>query len=596
MSRNYWAKQMRQIRRYDERWSTDETNTFARKLALTYVHEIRDETTRLHLAACIASDDFRALCDFGPSYEQLTPDDAYRARQVTALYSKRADLELGVDRREAAKQKFLEAESRCKATNAIFRSWSRGQFQFTPRVERVLFRTQRKIAKILGDVPDLTEIKFRFGPGATTVRTKSQANARYKLGDTFACSEAMLPLIEELLAEFPQWVGLSESVHSVTVPVEIHPGKVSFVPKTALTDRAIVVEPMLNTLFQLGVGDYIADRLRRFGIDIRDQKPNQWFAKLGSFSGFLATLDLSSASDTISRELVAHLLPLDWYSFLCYGRTPVVDLDGTLIRQEKFSSMGNGYTFPLETLIFYALAVSCCEGYEEISHTRAYGDDLIIPVWRYKLLSEVLDACGFVVNPKKSFYFGAFRESCGKDYLLGVDIRPFYLKDRMDGQRLFELHNFLVRRGDLSRASLVRKAIAEPLFLIGPDGYGDGHLLPISEKEESSMLRPHGRKLGWSGYLFDTYTSKKRTTIRISKGDYVLPTYNVYVDEPRQLFTSNWDFPEECPEGAAWSSTRTYTLKISPGGDSRVCYTKGKLKVTLPGTDGYKRISIYTLG
>lgn len=596
MSNSYWTKRVRRIRRYDEAWSTDETNLFARKLALTYVHEIRDETTRVSLASYLAGDDFRALCDFSPSYERLSPEDCARVRQVTALYSKRADLELGVDRRAAAIEKFLEAERRCKATNQCLRSWSRGEFQFPPRVERVLLNAQRKIAKILGPVPDLTEIKFRFGPGATTVRTKSQANARYKLGDPFACSEAMLPLAGEFLAEFPGWVGLSESVDSVTVPIEIHHGKAGFVPKTAKEERIIVVEPLLNTLFQLGVGDHIAARLRRFGVDIRDQSRNQVLAKFGSMTGLLATLDLSSASDTISRELVAHLLPLDWYSFLSFGRTPVIELDGTLIRQEKFSSMGNGYTFPLETLIFYALAVSCCESYEEVSYTRAYGDDLIIPSWRFRLLSDVLVACGFVVNPKKSFYFGGFRESCGKDYLLGVDIRPFYLKDRLDGQRLFELHNFLVRRGDLARARLVRKTIAEPLVLIGPDNYGDGHLLPITEKENQGMLRPHGRKLGWSGYLFDTYASRKRTTVRVSKGDYVLPVYNVYVDEPTRLFTSNWDFPEECPEGAAWSYTRTFELRISPGGDSKVNYTKGKLKVTLPGTDGYKRISIYTLG
>lgn len=85
-------------------------------------------------------------------------------------------------------------------------------------------------------------------------------------------------MIQEVLSELPHLAHPVSQVH-------LEPGRLDFVPKNAKTDRAIVVEPSLNTMCQAGIGDFLADRLRSVGVDIRRQEPNQALAKVGSLSG-----------------------------------------------------------------------------------------------------------------------------------------------------------------------------------------------------------------------------------------------------------------------------------------------------------------------
>jgi hypothetical protein len=193
-----------------------------------------------------------------------------------------------------------------------------------------------------------------------------------------------------------------EELGRLMVDVAIVPGKLQFVPKNAKTYRSIVVEPILNTFAQKGVGTYLKGRLALSGVKTDDQQRNQRLARQGSISGSLATIDLSMASDTISKELVANLLPLDWFTFLSQFRTGSVEYQGQVLNLEKFSSMGNAFTFELETLIFYALAWSTCDYLNlPTGWTAAYGDDLVVPTEAVSLLSWVLNMCGFSVNTEK---------------------------------------------------------------------------------------------------------------------------------------------------------------------------------------------------
>jgi hypothetical protein len=134
------------------------------------------------------------------------------------------------------------------------------------------------------------------------------------------------------------------------------------------------------------------------------------------------------ASDTLSFNTVAWLLPQSWFRYLNDVRCPGYRLKGgPVLKYAKFSSMGNGATFGLETLIFYAAvrAVGSKRG-------TAYGDDLIIESELYPALIKLLRFLGFIPNEDKSFAEGPFRESCGKDYFNGVDVTPFYLRSTED--------------------------------------------------------------------------------------------------------------------------------------------------------------------
>jgi hypothetical protein len=178
------------------------------------------------------------------------------------------------------------------------------------------------------------------------------------------------------------------------------------------------VEPTINSWFQQGIGRMIRSRLkRRVGVDLDDQSTNQRLAWLGSISNDLATVDLSSASDLISRKLVEDLLPRDWFFWLDITRSHRVLIDDSWVELEKFSSMGNGFTFDLESLIFYALswAVTTVEGYNTF-WVNVFGDDIIIPAGVKELFLKTFDSLGFRVNENKSYFEGPFRESCGKDF------------------------------------------------------------------------------------------------------------------------------------------------------------------------------------
>ena len=594
---------MRQITSWDASLSTEDTNVFLRKLALAHLAEVANSDENSYawiIRNCFDRDDYRSLCELDLDYQRISgPLDAYNLRQALAFFQKRPDLDLGIDRSAVALAKFQEAEALCAETNHIFRQWSRGKFQFSPGVEGILHAAQRKIAKVLGDVPRLSELKPRFGPGATTAVKRKDANPRNKLGAGFQCSFELLPVVHECLAEMPGWwnhedlPSRSDALGEL-VSLDVTPchGKLAFVPKNAKTDRSIGVEPQLNTMFQLAIGDYMGARLAAFGVDLSDQTRNQRLARYGSFTGDLATLDLSSASDTIATELVAHLLPVDWFLFLSKMRTGTYEIGGSVIRLQKFSSMGNGFTFPLETLIFWALSSAACERWSKTDFfCTVYGDDIVVPSCVYEGLCEVLRCVGFIPNKAKSFASGPFRESCGKDYYAGIDIRPCYIKGPLTGQELFILHNYYVRTLQPDFAAFVLAAIHPVCRKWGPDGYGDGHL--IGDWQPKAVHR----ESGYSGFTFETYIWKPKRDFKLSlPGDRVLPLYSIYARGPgglRAEYTVSYD----SSPGRLQAELRTavhLAARLRDGGTAFSYDRRGRLGSVLPGRSECKVISIYT--
>jgi hypothetical protein len=226
------------------------------------------------------------------------------------------------------------------------------------------------------------------------------------------------------------------------------------VPKNNETDRCIAIEPEGNLLLQKGLGSWLKTRLAMVGVNLRSQQRNRELARFLR----LCTIDLSMASDTVSQEIVFRLLPYEWFDLFDSLRSHYGETPWGLVKWEKFSSMGNGFTFELETLIFHSLtyAVSHVElgSYDEASFAT-FGDDIIAPVELYKSLSHVLKECGFVMNPEKSFATGPFRESCGKHYWDGHDVSPFYIRKPVDElSRYIWLGNSFRKWCDLSATSV----------------------------------------------------------------------------------------------------------------------------------------------
>jgi len=596
-----------------EEYSNAESTDILRELALTHTPHAGEPGRRL--AGYIHRQDFRAVCAFEIDYTQdLTVSQFAHLRQALGYFTKLEDLDIGVDKEAVAWKKFVWAEDRCRETNRIFKLRRSGRFQFLPVVESQLFVAQQKIAQVLGSFPGLSKLGLRFGKGATTLTKKRYASVVEKLGAGVSCSEDLFPMAKSLLEEVPAWLeSLSEmdridedGQEWASVPVVIHEGRLEFVPKNAKTYRATVTEPVLNGVYQLALGDFMVRRMTAFGIDLKDQTLNQRRALEGSLTGALATLDQTSASDLMALELVYDLLPLDWAVGLARARTGKITYQGWSTSQQKFSSMGNGFTFPLESLIFWALA-SAVVG-DTPGGVSVFGDDVIVPSERAADVIRLYEAVGFTLNRDKSYSTGPFRESCGKDFYKGIDIRPYYQKDLVSARTLFVLHNHYVRRLDYERAETVLKLIHPSLQIWGPDNYGDGHLIG----DHPMYRKPSFEKKGWRGYTFDTFSIRPRKDIRPQRpGDCVLPSYSVYRRSAEHLVPILQDAVKRLVESrlsgshsmaherflAAFSRGIGQVVEVLPITDHKLDDGGLVKAVALPLPDEmYRRISIYILG
>lgn len=327
-------------------------------------------------------------------------------------------------RRQRAINKWLAVERDNEATEDRL-ILTPGEYNILPRVTLRDFidHTCDFISSIIGDTPPEEALLGSFSGGASTSRPRAKSQPALKYNGKADITESAMdwvPLLEELA---PGWLGWSP-LQLTTVA-----GNVMFtVPKKTDIDRVAAKEPDLNMFIQKGIGSYFRKSLRAAGINLNDQSINRSLAREGSITGQLATLDLSSASDSVTRELVFQLLPVAWFTLLDSVRSRVTIIDGEEHVNSMFSSMGNGFTFELESLLFYALARSTCYFLGTRGVVSVYGDDIICPTGAYPYLTSVLSFFGFSVNTDKSFSDGPFRESCGGHYYDGFDITPFYLR------------------------------------------------------------------------------------------------------------------------------------------------------------------------
>lgn len=450
---------------------------------------------------------------------------------ISKIFSKTL-LDVGIDREAASLSDFYEAEAMCASTNEQFLVLMQGG-HFDHDIRAVLAYAQADIYRVLGIRPSRERIleNCRFGPGATSLVHGHEVRLSKKFSHVLHMTPALYPFWRDVCPKV--WA-------SKVTQVDLVPSnEVQFVPKNFKKNRIIAIEPHLNIFVQLGVAREMRRRLKLFGLDIEhQQEENQRLAQL-AFSESLSTIDLSMASDTVSIMLCQYLLPPKWFDLLetirsPYGNTP----DGRQIRYEKISSMGNGTTFELETLIFWSLTRATCRFLNEPlvdsrgkPRVATFGDDIVLPRNCYDLLSRVLNFCGFKMNSSKSFREGSFFESCGKDYFNGVNVRPFFFDcDHYDkAEAIFQMANAIRRYAHLRNRSLGCDGRFLPawLYLYGkaadrdrqcriPDGYGDGGF--VSNWDEVTPRRP---RKGWDGWTCRSRIFRPSNVFRNEHGAYL---------------------------------------------------------------------------
>lgn len=371
----------------------------------------------------IRSRDFQKLASCGDEFPhalQGKPDFTV-VSQVEAFFKKNATFIEPVRCENAARISFFEAEKRCRITNRRLDYYYTKRERLAPDLREWIAKTEMNLGQLLGEIgPFLEEIPNlgKITSGATDSMSRRKAIPFRKVSKRMRCTRRAASYLRALC----RFYGYGNAV-----PRIVATNRIELVRKSWKTDRTIACEPEGNLFLQLAFDEYAKTRLKRWGIDLSDQTKNQRLARVGSLEGSHATIDLAQASDTVAYNCVAWLMPDDWLKYLSdirceYGRGRF-----GYLRYAKFSSMGNGATFALETMIFAAVCKAV--GSKTFS---VYGDDIVIETELVDDLLRCLRFLGFSVNKAKSFITGPFRESCGANWYKGEDITPFYVRCDMN--------------------------------------------------------------------------------------------------------------------------------------------------------------------
>ena len=449
---------------------------------------------------------------YGTDWEKFSRD-----YQAVSLLRKYPGLNTGVDTRAVALEKFLKCEIACGETNVRLRT----DVGLTPGAWELVNRARSFIERCLGRFSWDAALQYcNFGPGANVGLPRRSSHLCKKIGN-------LKPTVTGLCAALLQSYEKYDShVGDLGYDYEIVEGSsVTTVPKDARSDRVIAIEPLWNMFFQKGIGGMIRERLKTTGLDLNNGQPvNQELARAGSVDGRLATIDLSSASDTICHRLVELLLPEDWYNAMMVVRSPTSLMpDGKRVVLRKFSSMGNGFTFELESLIFWSLVRAVYSSGRPGLDVTVYGDDIVAPVDQIEVLVSLLSELGFTTNKEKSFTSGPFRESCGMHYFLGRDVTPFFIKKeirtvfdrfwlanslRRGAYRLLGLNYGLDGRYKDAWDFVVSSIPQRYRTCLCPEGYGDDALVVDFDEAVPTYAKSSAR--GWEGYVSDAVAKRVR--------------------------------------------------------------------------------------
>lgn len=496
--------------------------------------------------AHIERNDYRSLYSQAESLSTAvygTWREHYAANQLAALILKYPfdwrEMQFDLHPEANAIEKFYKSERKCKISNQRFKSnVVRGRFA------PVMERAKVILENILGCEPDMDAIfdLCAFGPGSNVGvhGNATHVGAKY-FAKTWTVTPTADPYFRAALSRHHEFLhstlvrggeyrtytygkvvcyessGFNNGVTQRLKYVDCN--KLSFVPKTAKTHRSIAIEPLGNSFVQTGIDNYMRGRLLTSGQDLKDQGRNQYLARVGSQTGDLCTIDLSSASDTISLGLVRYLLPSAWFSMLNATRSPSFvppgrKADQGSVRYEKFTSMGNGFCFPLETAIFLSIVRACLE-VKNLRHTphSVYGDDIIVHRSAVDLVMASLRFAGFTPNKDKTFVRGPFRESCGADWYEGQDVRPVYLDYHLDSPESLRIFHNSTLRSDVTKEAFSRTRPLVRSF----DDFRNRFLAP-----DSYFFQAH--KDWWKGGLKHRVGSPSQEARKLtSNGAYIVP-------------------------------------------------------------------------
>ncbi len=367
---------------------------------------------------------------------------------------------------------------------------------------------------------DLIHELGRTGPGNSVGSKGTDMYSKLFSGDLVSTNLHLNLVYERASTRDPTWYFADICRATKFSHAVVRGSRLAFVPKDREKRRSICTEPGLNMFYQLGLGSYLQQLLLRWGsISLSDQPDvNRELARLGSIDGSFGTIDLSSASDTISRRLIDEVLPTSIREYVTWLRSPFTRYKGNWIELHMISSMGNGYTFPLQTVLFFAMVQAAYrvnglklsrKGRGRLPSFGVFGDDIIVRREAYDDVLRLLHLAGFTPNHDKSFNTGLFRESCGHEYYSGTMVRGVYIKSLRTLQDRFVAINRLVEWSAMTGIRLystvryLLQSCDSRNYVPFESGYDSGIRVPLRLLHHRKRIKRY-QSVGYYAYLAET--------------------------------------------------------------------------------------------
>lgn len=284
-----------------------------------------------------------------------------------------------------------------------------------PGIPHLSTDEKRRLSRVLKTLrpPVLEKMLGSYGPGVTSDRL-----------DNFArwCRDGVFPVrvpITAFIKDLNDYVAIGKIDY-----VRYGITKVAEVPKSIKSNRIVSAEYANFMWLQKAIGKHLSRELhKRFKgcISLHDAEKHN---RLLYHHGF-RSIDLSDASDHVTRTLIHQIFPPKWREVLFQARSSFARFpDGEIVPLRTFSPMGAGDTFEVLSAVCLAVCVCCCQHAFSV-----YGDDIIVYTDDYDRVVELLEHCGLVVNHQKSAQTTTYRESCGLELFNSLNITPLYIRE-----------------------------------------------------------------------------------------------------------------------------------------------------------------------
>ncbi|DAD52746.1 RNA-directed RNA polymerase [ssRNA phage SRR7976325_27] len=434
---------------------------------------------------------------------------------------------------------------------------------------------------VFSGMPDFcpTTHRFKHGPGAI-----SEVSGPVNKYDWYSWPEELercFPICDYGFHNYGSWASHAATV-STGGSLNSSPSssRLIAVPKTYAGPRLIAAEPNSKMWCQQSLLDYLVSTCDKSWISdfvrFNDQRLNQGLATWGSVGGHLSTIDLSMASDCVTPDFVFMLFRRKpkLLEAIRAARTSVVSQQlapgaSDTIVLRKLSTMGNAYTFPIESICFLAITLAAVLTHRgqtvTLSAIRAlrfsvsvFGDDIIVPSDCREAVIEALEKFHFRVNTDKSYGTGKFRESCGVDSFRGHNVTPVYYRRHYDAKpeslaSVLDTSNRFYRKYLLNTSNYLASTLPRGIRQVA-QGSGAFGL------ECRSMLSNCHIKARYNAALhrheLRCLTIKSKVTKQPTGGDYALFQY--FTESPSPLTAWTNGYVRRTKQKIVWSWVGSY--------------------------------------